>query len=286
MRRQVLAGAIAAGLLMATSVAAQLPPPFPGPRPPVASEAARDAEALLERARQQPNRRHAQAERLGAQIVRSRDGRSFGLVWRPATAPAGWIVTLHGSRSWAHDELVIWQPLAASRQLGIIALQWWFGGGERTEDYYTPPELRRELEALMAQAGARRDNVVLHGFSRASANLYALVAMDRNLPAPLFTQVIANAGGMSAGYPPNREIETRGGTPFSGTHWWLYCGGNDANPDRDGCPAMARSRDWLTRLGGMAELHEDADGDHGGFHRRVANAEAALDWFLKRPGER
>jgi hypothetical protein len=283
MIRQLVAGALAAGLLAVIGVEAQTPPPFAGRRPPLASESARDAEALLARARQQPQQRFAEAGRLGAQAVSSRDDRSFALVWRPAAEPAGWIVTLHGSHSWAHDEIVIWQPLAARRQLGIIALQWWFGGGESTEDYYTPPELRRELETLMAQAGARRDNVVLHGFSRASANLYALVAMDRSLPAPLFTHVIANAGGMSAGYPPNRAIEASGGTPFAGTSWWLYCGGNDANPDRDGCPAMSRSQEWLARLGGKAELHEDAGGDHGGFHRRIANAEAALDWFQQRP---
>ena len=242
---------------------------------------ARDADELLVRASAN-SRRVPEAERLGARVERTRDGRSFALVWPPAGEPRGWIVTLHGSGSWAHDEIVLWQPFAQKRQLGIIALQWWFGGGQQNADYYAPPEMRREIESLMAAAGARPENTLLHGFSRGAADLYALVAMDGRTPRPLFRSVIANAGGMSSDFPMNREIENSrfGATPFAGTRWWLYCGGGDPNPERDGCPAMRRSQRWLQDNGASADLVEDSGGDHGGFHRRGQNVERALDWFL------
>lgn len=242
---------------------------------------ARDTDELLVRAAAN-SRRVPQAERLGARVEPTRDGRSFALVWRPPGPVAGWIVTLHGSGSWAHDEIVLWQPAAQKRRLGIVALQWWFGGGQQNADYYAPPEMRREIEKLMAQVDARPENTLLHGFSRGSANLYALVAMDARTPRPLFRHIIANAGGMAADFPMNRDIESGrfGATPYAGTRWWLYCGGGDSNPERDGCPAMRRSQRWLQGKGAQAELNEDSSGDHGGFHRGGRNVERALDWFL------
>lgn len=244
---------------------------------------ARDADELLARAAAN-SRRLAEAERLGARTERTADGRSFGLVWRPAEEPAGWIVTLHGSSSWAHDEIVLWQPFAAKRRLGILALQWWFGGGQQPADYYAPPDARRELERLMTKVGARPENSLLHGFSRGAANLYGIVALDGSTPRPLFRQIVANSGGMSPDFPFNRQIERGrlGARPFANTRWWLYCGAGDPNPERDGCPAMRRTRDWLETRAAKAELAEDAGGDHGGFHRRAQNVERALDWFLGR----
>lgn len=242
---------------------------------------ARDGDELLTRAAAN-SRRMPEAQRLGARVERTRDGRSFALVWRPPGSPAGWIVTLHGTGSWAHDEIALWQPFAQKRQLGIIALQWWFGGGQQMADYYAPPEMRRELEGLLAAVGARPENTLLHGFSRGAANLYALVAMDGRTPRPLFRHVVANSGGMSADFPMNREIERGrfGASPYAGTRWWLYCGGGDPNPERDGCPAMRRSQKWLQNKGASADLSEDPGGNHGGFHRRGQNVERTLDWFL------
>lgn len=279
-------GLVPLGLVfvMLASMSATAQPLRPGGgRPPVAAPAG-NAEELLARARAQSPQRVAGAERLGARAVHTADGRSFGLIWQPSNRmPGKWIVTLHGSASWAHDEIVLWQPFAERNGLGILALQWWFGGGQRMEDYYPPHELRRELEHLMRRAGAARDNALLHGFSRGSANLYALVAFDGQQPNPLFRAVLANAGGMAPDFPSNRDIESGrlGAAPYAGTRWWLYCGSGDPNPERDGCPAMRRTRDWLAQRGAEAQLTEDAAGDHGGFHRRGQNVDQALDWFLK-----
>ncbi|MFN8545493.1 MAG: alpha/beta hydrolase [Candidatus Binatia bacterium] len=249
--------------------------------PALPAAAVNDADQLLARARAAAGARAQEADRLGARVERTADGRSFALVWQPRAAPAGWIVTLHGSGSWAYDEVVLWRPFAERRGLGVVALQWWFGGGQSVDDYYAPQEMRRELGSLLAKLGVTPAHTLLHGFSRASANLYALVALDRSTPHPLFRQVIANSGGMSADFPPSRDVVDGrfGSAPYAGTRWWLYCGDGDPNPERDGCPAMRRTRDWLRRQGGDVVLNEDAGGDHGGFHRRGQNVEKALDWF-------
>lgn len=72
---------------------------------------------------------------------------------RPPGQPFGWIVILHGGGSWAHDEIVLWQAFAQQRQLGIVALQWWSGGRQQNTGYYARPEMRREIEGLMAAVG-------------------------------------------------------------------------------------------------------------------------------------
>lgn len=255
--------------------------PLPPPRGGAQQAAARNADELLARAMASAGERVRQAERLGARIERTADGRSFALVWQPASKPAGWIVTLHGSGSWAYDEIVLWQPFAEKRGLGVLALQWWFGGGQRPDDYYAPQEMRRELEKLLAKDDMQGERVLLHGFSRGAANLYGLVALDGATPRPLFRSIIANAGGMAADFPLNRDVAAGrfGSAPYARTRWWLYCGGGDPNPERDGCPAMRRTRAELQRLGASITLSEDASGDHGGFHRRSLNVEKALDWF-------
>jgi hypothetical protein len=113
------------------------------------------------------------------------------------------------------------------------------------DDYYAPPAIRRELEAVMATVGARADNSLLHGFSRGAANLYGIVALDAGTPRPLFRQVIANAGGMSPDFPMNRDVEHGrfGRTPYAGTRWWLYCGAGDQQPRARRLPRHAPQPD-------------------------------------------
>lgn len=224
------------------------------------------------------------ALQAGSELVPTGGGRGYALVWRPPVAPTGWIVTLHGSGGWAHDEIELWRPHAETRALGIVALQWWSGVGAGPGDYRPPHEVRGELQPVLAAVGARPENTLLHGFSRGSANLYALVALDARESERLFRHVVANAGGASPDFPQNRAIETgiHGPRPFAGTRWWMWCGGLDANVQRDGCPAMRRAQAWVNRLGGRAELREDETAGHGGFHRRPRNVEAALAWFARR----
>ena len=125
---------------------------------------------------------------------------------------------------------------------------------------------------------------MLHGFSRGSANIYAITALDRDTRQNFFGLTIANAGMASPDFPPNLEITSGkfGNAAFAGTHWVMYCGEHDPNPNRDGCPAMRQTRDWVTKFGGTVDLLiEDKNGYHGGFHRNPVNVTAALDVFAR-----
>lgn len=223
----------------------------------------------------------------GAQFIPTSDGKSFYVLWTPTDFDKAvirpMIVTLHGHSSWAFDEFYLWQQYAEGRGYGIIALQWWFGGGEATTDYYTPqqiyPIFENELNNNQIEAG----KVLFHGFSRGSANSYAVTALDRQ-NTKFFLLTISNASGAMTDYPPNIDIINGifGEKPFTDAHWVMYCGGKDPNPDRDGCPAMMAARDFVTGYGATVDLLiEDTNGDHGGFHQNSANVNAALDWFAK-----
>jgi transposase len=71
---------------------------------------------------------------------------------------------------------------------------------------------------------------------------------------------------------------------YKGSRWVTSCGVRDPNPERDGCPGMRRTGDWLKNLG--AEINfaiEDNTEGHGAFHRNPQNVNQVLDWFLQQP---
>lgn len=246
---------------------------------------------LLTQAKAATPQRYQFALDHGAQILANPDGRSFSVLWYPSQTNTGtkapMIVTLHGHGSWAFDEFFLWQPYAAARGYGILALQWWFGGGESSSDYYTPSELYPISECTLRAQQIQPGKALIHGFSRGSAVIYALTALDR-INEKFFSLTIANAGGASQDYPPNADIASGkfGLTPFTGTHWVLFCGARDPNPDRDGCPAMHHSRDWVTQLGGTVDLLiEDVNAGHGGFHMTPVHVNESLDVFARLLGK-
>jgi hypothetical protein len=241
---------------------------------------------LLAQARASAAQRYRFAIEKGAQILATPDNKSFALLWYPpevnASAKPPMIVTLHGHGVWAFDEFFIWYPYALARGYGILALQWWFGGGERVNDYYSPNELYPIISCILQSQKVPADKNLLHGFSRGSAVIYAMTALDR-ANDKYFKLTIANAGGAIQDYPPNVDINTGkfGASPFSGTHWLLFCAGRDPNPGST-CSEMRRTRDWLTQLGGAIDLFiDDPNADHGGFHRTPAHVNAALDLFAQ-----
>ena len=87
--------------------------------------------------------------------------------------------------------------------------------------------------------------VLLHGFSRGSANVYGVTALDRHRGGKYFLVTIANAGKAGTDFPINREIGQGrfGPNPFQNSHWILYGGGRDPHPERDGIPGMRETAD-------------------------------------------
>ena len=244
-----------------------------------------EAASLLAQAKSSNPERAAFAEKNGARIVPTSDGRSFFVVWTPDGKPIGdrpVIATLHGHASWAFDELYLWQSQAASRGYAVAALQWWFGQGETPSHYYLPLELQREFQRLFERENVRPGTVLFHGFSRGSANIYGLTALDRAQGKAYGLLTIANAGKASEDFPINRDIAAAkfGSSPLDGTNWVLFCGGRDENPERSGCPGMTDAAAWVERFGGQVRLFiQDPNAGHGGFHQTPAHVAAALDVF-------
>ncbi len=254
---------------------------------PPASALPGQAQQLLDRARQANPARYQFAMDRGAEVLATSDGRSFYLLWHPPGAAVGktpLIATLHGSSSWAFDEFFLWYEAARGAGYGVLAFQWWFGAGEDNEAYYPNDVLHAELRAALRKTGIAEGTVLLHGFSRGSSNIYGVAALDRRAQDRFFGMVIANSGGASANFPPNVAISggTYGYNILSGTYWTMYCGGRDPNPDRDGCPAMHRTAEWVGRYGGVLDLFlEDPEGVHGGFHQTPVHLQAALEAFRR-----
>jgi hypothetical protein len=248
-------------------------------------------QALLERARMANPQRYQYAVEHGAKILPTGDGRGFYLLWTPPGAPERnhpLVVTLHGSASWAFDEFFPWREQVAQVGYGILALQWWFG----EESYYTPAELHRELRAALRRQENQEGTALLHGFSRGGANLYGVAAQDRQSSDRFYAMVLANAGGATADFPPNLAISNGeyGYNVCSGTFWSFFCGGKDPNPDRDGCPAMRRTSDWVARYGGVTSLFLE-DGGAAAGHALAGDARPAVrdcgcEHPQRGPGER
>lgn len=252
---------------------------------PVQSSLPPSAQALLERARQANPTRYQFAIDRGAKISATADGRSFLLSWFPSSTGKNgrtMIVTLHGSGSWAFDEFYLWHEVAARHGHGIIALQWWLANDSAPNDYYGPEEVHQHLVPAVLAAGIAPGRAMLHGFSRGSANLYYVRMFDLMSKNNFFALTIANAGGASTSYPYYQQVVAGqyGARPFTGARFATFCGGLDPNPDRDGCPAMRRTADFIRLYGGTVDVAiEDQSVGHGGMQQTAAHLESMVTAF-------
>ena len=212
----------------------------------------------------------------GARVEPTPDGSSFFLTYSPpgARADAPVVVSLHGHESWACNEAVLWKDELDRRGWRLLALQWWFGNGQKRESYLRPNEMYPAIESELQ--GVKPGGAILHGFSMGSANSYALAGLDRDTGNNFFGLCIANAGSAETDYPPTAAVRS-----LAGTRWVLYAGVKDwQNPEKSGPEAMTRTSNWLASKGAKVELFlKDPGGDHGGFHRRPQNMRDALDCY-------
>lgn len=233
--------------------------------------------------RAQGGRWFADAARLSPDVLPTSDGQSFVVVWRaPGTNPKRWIVSLPGSRGFATDDLAIWYPSLKNRDIGLLSVQWWIGTDDSTQSYYAPLQIYREIDIALQKLGVLPGMAMLHGFSRGSANSYAVAAIDTGRGRRYFSLVVASSGGVATDFPPTRAILAGafGDRPLRGTRWVTAAGALDPEPDRDGIPAMRRTSVWLEEQGAtVIERIEDPTGGHGALQRNTANVRRALDIF-------
>ena len=224
---------------------------------------------------------------LAPEVVATSDGKSFYTVWRSggaASTPARWIVSLPGMEGFATDDLAIWSRHLKGRDVGLVSLQWWLGVDNSTASYYTPEEMYREIVIALTRVGAQPGRVMFHGFSRGSANAYAIAAMDAGTGRKYFGLNVASSGGVALDYPPTRAILSGayGTRPLEGTRWITSAGGKDPSPDRDGIAAMRRTSAWLAAQGAAVVMSiEDESTGHGALVLNPANARKVLDLFLE-----
>lgn len=245
--------------------------------------------ALLEQAKSQSTERLDYALKNHARVELTSDGKSFYVLWYPeGVTPAKvppMIVTIHGHGSWAFDEFYLWHQAAKERGYGILAIQWWLGKGEKFQDYLTPREIFQVIDEVLTREHAPPHTILFHGFSRGSANSYAVAALDRATGKNYFALIVANAGKPGLDFPPNRDIEEGrfGQMPLQGTHWVTFAGGRDSHAERDGISGMREAAEWIRRYGGVVDrVIEDENAGHGGFHRNPDNMYSALEVFEKR----
>lgn len=247
-----------------------------------------DTASLLAQANAANTTRYQFATTQGAQVQATSDNKAFTIWWAPTgwTTTSGVIVTLHGHGSYAFDEFYLWQPYAAAKGYAVLALQWWFGGGEATSDYYTPQDMYPILASMLSGKAVSPGTALFHGFSRGSANSYAVTALDAQSGNRFFHMVLSNAGGAASDYPPNQQIAagSYGSQPYAGYQWMMYCGELDPDPTINGCPAMTAARDWVVKYGATFKLLiDDPTGNHGGFMTNSSNVNTALAQFTPTP---
>lgn len=226
----------------------------------------------------------AAAAKLKPDILPTSDGQSFLVVWKATTRPKRWIVSLHGSDGFATDDLAIWHPHLNNRDVGVVCVQWWLGSGDKLTSYYTPEQIYREVALALQKLGVEPGTAMLHGFSRGSANSYAVMALDAGQGHRFFMLAVASSGGVGLDYPPTRAIAdgTYGKDPLKDTRWVTSAGGRDPHPDRDGIPGMRRTAAWLKEQGAIVlDSIEDPDQGHGALMLNARNTRHVLDLFSK-----
>ncbi|HOP86998.1 MAG TPA: hypothetical protein PKZ54_11105 [Syntrophorhabdaceae bacterium] len=269
------------GVLFAAGIClAQMPPKDTVPSEKVALTG--QAAELYQKAKR--GKWFAEAIKLKPDILQTSEGRSFLVVWKNEPEPKLWIVSLHGSNGFATDDLAIWHPHLKGRNMGILCVQWWLGSGDDTASYYTPEQIYREIDNVLQRLGVKPGTAMLHGFSRGSANSYAVMALDAGRGRRFFNLAVASSGGVGLDYPTTRAILAGryGKDALNGTRWVTSAGARDPNPDRDGIPGMRRTAAWLKEQGAIVlEAIEDPEEGHGALVRNPENARRVLDLFVR-----
>lgn len=217
----------------------------------------------------------------GAKIVPVKDGKSFVLWW----APKGFdpkrdtvLVSLGGHAGWATRDFQVWHKHIKDRGYAFLTLQWWYGRSEETFGYAQPREIYEWIREALEERGITPGHVIFHGFSRGSANSYAVTYHDRLQKNPFFAVTISNAGEMAADFPPNRGfLDKRDGPqPFKGAHWILYCAENDQER-KNSCEGMQWTKEQLEERGATVDKFiRNPSGGHGGF-MILSVCDSALD---------
>jgi hypothetical protein len=200
------------------------------------------------------------------------------------------VVTLHGNGGCAERMFTFWHRTASLHDYGFIALQY---AEESSRGRYRFDDSRAIYRLLRRALGILRRHVplegvplILHGFSRGSARVFELAAMDR-APGGMhaFSAFIADSGTVFPEYRGRLSpyLERIGPDAYAGARFWLYCGGRDHGGRT--CRGLARMARFVRAHSGTVDtLYRYPPGGHGifltgGLHRQSPPLEALFSYI-------
>jgi hypothetical protein len=205
--------------------------------------------------------------------INTSDGKQYFYYGAPAgqnnASPKKIIITIHGTEGSAQTDYDVWRPFVEKTNFALAALNWWDGSGDAVTDYSTPKQINEYIHNfLKAQGYTSDDTIVFQGFSRGSANSFSVVAFDQASLDPMIDVAVSSSGGVESSYFTSTTSpiadKVSNSNLYSGVDWVLACGGKDQNPNRDGCPAMQQSQQFVQSKGAsIMGFLEDSNAGHG-----------------------
>lgn len=214
-------------------------------------------------------------------------------------APSAWftspnrtlIVDLHGTGGYPEAEFNDFRSYLQQRNWGFLGISYLYNANNDAGDYDTPvPILARINAALDEMRAACGSNITLHlmGFSRGSANTYAIAMLDRQAEGKI-NGVIANAGA----WPPDAgplppELLAVNGNPMAmkDTRMWGWCGLNDMTHGYPMCDEMTTALKWVQDHGGTVAPGTpfvSPDAGHTDFKNNPVAVDAGFTWIESLP---
>lgn len=224
----------------------------------------------------------ASAKAHGAKIKKVDHDQNYIVRWKPQgfdRKTGITLVSLHGHEGWAVTEFEKWYPELTERGYAYVGIQYWFGTGSTTDDYYKNKKITKIIRHRLKHYNVKHGSVIFHGFSMGSARSYGVALLDGQKQKPYFGVTISNAGAWADNYPMYANVLNGkyGNHPFKHDQFIFYCAGQDASHPTS-CTDFGHTADVIASLGGEVNLFiRDANGQHGSFMLNEANRDEALD---------
>ncbi len=192
------------------------------------------------------------------------------------------LVTMHGSHGLAEAEIFDWYKYAQQKKFAIVSVQWWLGN----ETYMQPDAAYKSIslrlnELLKKYPALKRNNNLLHGFSRGATYMPAIACYDKF--NNYFNSFLLNSGTYPNDNPPpymRPILASTNATTYSNKHFFAYYG------DRDEFLPTPRIAGWemkksIEQRGGKFDLFiTEPEGTHRGLMKNPALVEKVLEaWY-------
>jgi predicted esterase len=204
--------------------------------------------------------------------------------WATAS-PRRVLVGLHGTGGAPETEWSVdWKDIVSSKGWAYIGLKYVDDAtGSHDSDTTIYANLKSAVDAVKMECDFGSPSMFLVGFSRGSAQAFPVAYLD--IKDRRFFKAIGNNSGAwligDAMVPTMQAIVSRGETSaYSGTRFWMYCGGRDMEHGYPMCDEMKNAQAFITSYGATVErLYEDPTGTHGGLAKNADAWGAMFSYF-------